>query len=205
MPVFNKSAVQFPEFTIYGWLFTLVILYSAILPASGQATSYLHSIALQTLAETKFKFPQYPSGQATVIVFLSDECPLSQNYTLTLQTLYNAYHSSGINFYAVFPGKYIDRKAVSDFTIKYTLTFPVLLDKRKKLVQQLGASVTPEVFLLDNQNELIYRGSIDNWASDLGKKRQEITRHYLKEAIIATLSGQALEIKTTKPVGCYIE
>jgi hypothetical protein len=42
--------------------------------------------------------------KAAIFVFLAPDCPLSQNYTLTLNNLAKDFEPKGIGFYGVFSG-----------------------------------------------------------------------------------------------------
>jgi len=144
------------------------------------------------------------SNKASVFVFLDPDCPLSQNYTLTLQRLNDKYAPSGMAVYAVFPGD-MRHAAVDSFRTAYRLTIPVFYDPGQEFVHRYKVTVTPEVLLMDAESRVIYRGAIDNWAIDLGKKRSRITENYLDDAMAAVAVGQPVPLERTEPVGCYIE
>lgn len=63
------------------------------------------------------------------------------------------------------------------------------------LAKYLKATTTPEVFVLNNKGEVVYSGAIDNWAIDLGEKRQVITEFYLKDALNALLQNKKIAVK----------
>jgi peroxiredoxin len=139
--------------------------------------------------------------QGAVFVFLSPDCPLSQNYATTLNALRSQFQSSGIEFYAVFAGKAL----LDDFIAAYKITFPVLMDSDFRLAAFFGATKTPEVFVLNPQGNFIYKGAIDNRAPELGRQRTVITEHYLLDALNSILQHQNLRVKETPSVGCFIE
>jgi hypothetical protein len=68
----------------------------------------------------------------------------------------------------------------------------------------LKGEVTPEVFLLDAQGQLLYHGAIDNWLAGIGQKRQKPNEHYLLDAINQSLLGQAVSIPYVKAQGCIL-
>ena len=78
-------------------------------------------------------------------------------------------------------------------------------DTKSLMAKKLGATITPEVFLLGKTGVIRYSGRIDNWAFDLGKKRSVITEHNLIDAIEAVLQNKSVKIKKAKAVGCFIE
>ena len=77
----------------------------------------------------------------------------------------------------------------------------ILLSREKAVARTFGASVTPEVFLLDRRGIIRYRGAID----DRPNEPQAVTTHYLKDAIVQILAGEAIATSSTEPIGSPIE
>ena len=142
--------------------------------------------------------------QAKVYIFLGTECPFSQNYTSTLNSLYEKYKASGVEFIGVFPNPDDTRRKVKIFTAKYKIAFKTKRDRRLKLTNMVKAHITPEVFLIDVKLKVLYSGKIDNWAEDLGIKRTVITEHYLEDALSAFINGRSIKMPKTQAVGCFI-
>jgi peroxiredoxin len=145
------------------------------------------------------------SSESTVLIFLSPECPLCQNYTTTLEALMDKFRGDGVSFYGVLSGDYYTVSEMKGFLIKYDLDLPVILDPKFQLAKKWDATITPEVVLLDKNGENLYQGAIDNWAISLGQKRFKITERYLQDALIARKTGDVIDPKKTNPVGCFIE
>ena len=139
----------------------------------------------------------------TLFVFLSPECPLCQNYSGILNKFYKQY-TDDVQMYGIIPGKAYSNKTIKDFKQQYNILFPLLIDNDKKLVAYLKAAVTPQVILLDNKNQLVYKGAIDNWLQALGKQRVHATEYFLQNALQQSLSNKAVLVKRTKAVGCRI-
>lgn len=84
---------------------------------------------------------------------------------------------------------------------KLRLPFPYLHDEKQELIQQLGATRTPEVFLFNRQRELVYRGAIDdNWENE-----NAVMLAYLDDAIEYCLDGLEVDYPEIEPVGCSIK
>ena len=141
---------------------------------------------------------------ATVFVFLLPDCPASQSYTLTLNTLSKKYQSKQVQFLGIVPGTYATAAEVKAFVKTYKVSFPVLADTAYKLVRCLGATIVPEAFVVDRKGVTQYAGRIDNWLVSAGKKRN-ITTHELDDAITAVINKKPVKVKKTKAIGCYIE
>jgi hypothetical protein len=154
-------------------------------------------------ARPSSRLPIAAAGQLRLFVFLSPECPLSQNYTSVLNKLQAAYPGE-LQMVGIIPGKTYRRTKVDSFIKKNKIAYPVFIDPSLDLSHYLKASVTPEAILLDTENQLVYKGAIDNWYKSLGKPGARATEHYLREAIEKTLVHQRPMIKRTTAVGCLI-
>ncbi|MFI5218396.1 MAG: redoxin domain-containing protein [Bacteroidia bacterium] len=165
----------------------------------------IFSITLQTVNDSAFSLSGIKNNKATVFVFLAVDCPLSQNYTLTLNNLYHDFKNDSIVFYGIIPGNTVTKKDVDDFVSKYKITFEMLRDDDLNLTHYLHATKTPEVFVVNKNGETVYKGAIDNWAIDIGKHRQYISEHYLSDVLTCIVNGTTIKIKETKAVGCVIE
>jgi thiol-disulfide isomerase/thioredoxin len=181
------------------------ILFLFTFLVAGCTTSpRVDEIVLADLNNTEARIE--PNQQAvSVIYFLSPECPLCINYTLTMRELEDEFASDSIKFYGVFSKEWFSPEEVKNFVLKYDLGFTTLFDDSNRLARALHATVTPEVVVLNRKGELLYSGKIDNWVNDLGKKKLEVSEHYLRDALQAWRNGTSFEPKRTEPIGCLIE
>jgi hypothetical protein len=81
---------------------------------------------------------------------------------------------------------------------------PAAIDARRKIAGQARATVTPEAVIVDSRGEIRYRGRIDNFYADLGKPRQQVTAHDLRDALDAVLAGRSVPNPETRALGCAI-
>ncbi len=144
-------------------------------------------------------------SKTIVLIFLAPECPLSENYASVLSKLNIEYKLNGVNFFGVISGKLYSPEESDQFHQKFKFNFPILMDTSYYFANKYKGSVTPEVIFIGNDESILYRGAIDNWAIELTKLRTSITEFYLKNAIENYLSNKKIEIVETKPIGCYIE
>ena len=165
----------------------------------------LNKITLHTMENTAFTFNEVEKHTVSVITFFSPDCPLSENYTKNLNDLQTEYANQDVLFISVVPGKFYSNQAIDSFRVLYRLQGMLLIDRDKILTDYLGATITPETFVLDSTAAVRYSGAIDNWAVDLGQKREVITKFYLHDAIEATLHDNAVVVTHADAVGCYIE
>ncbi len=82
----------------------------------------------------------------------------------------------------------------------HCLNFPMIKDEA--LAHELGATRSPEVFLLSG-SQVIYRGRIDD-QYEPGIHKAEPTRRDLAIAIEEALAGKPVTVAQTNPVGCYL-
>ncbi|MEO5858409.1 MAG: redoxin family protein [Pyrinomonadaceae bacterium] len=147
----------------------------------------------QTLESLKGK-------NGTVVVWLSAECPVVAGYKNRINEIAAAYKDKGIAFIGINSNATEDLNWVKSNMAEYGYKFPVLIDKGNVLADKWEASVTPEVYFLDNKNVLKYHGAVDNDRS--GKNVQE---YFLKTAFDSSLSGKAIEKTKTAAFGCSIK
>ena len=138
-----------------------------------------------------------------VVVFLNPECPIAQKYTRTLNALSDSFSQSTC-FVGVVPGKLFDDKSIAGFKKEFAFNLPVIKDEQYAITRLLGATVYPEVVLLNQRSEKLYSGKIDNWYESLGNYRPAPTEFYLSRAINSYLQNGSVQVSSTKPVGCYI-
>jgi len=138
-----------------------------------------------------------------LFVFLSPECPLCKNYSPVLNELQRQYDKT-VQFVGIIPGKTYNAATVNAFAHKYKIAFPLLIDPAKKLTDYLHGTTTPEVILLNNQYELVYKGAIDNRVTQLGAQRWKATENYLSDAVSQYLQHTVIAVKRKKAIGCLI-
>ena len=141
---------------------------------------------------------------AKVLIMLAPDCPLCKNYTKDIKEMQVKY-SQEITFYGIVPGSYYSAYEVDSFLNSYDLPLNIIFDADLSLCKELNATITPEVFFIDENNTIRYQGLFDNWLGELGRRRRSITQHYLRNALDAYLEGTDIKIKKTKAIGCFIE
>ena len=135
----------------------------------------------------------------TILIWLSAQCPVVKMYDTRINALAAEYGAKGISFIGINSNvteglDWVKSHAEANYK------FPMLIDKDNKLADRLGATVTPEVYLLDTSNKLIYHGAIDNDRS--GRNIQE---KYLVTALEASLGGKSIERTKANAFGCTIK
>lgn len=158
-----------------------------------------------TLKDQQVSLESAISGKVAVFLMLSPECPLCQSYSLTIRKLYEAFAQKGVIMIGIIPGRDYSNLEIAEYVKKYKLPIPVYKDPDMLMVKYFKATITPEVFVVNERKQVVYSGRIDNWAYELGKKRKVITEHNLRDALDQVLHQQPVKVRYTKAVGCYIE
>ena len=143
------------------------------------------------------------NGKAVVLLFVRNDCPISNRYAPEMQRLYSRYRDVGIAFWLVYADSDTTPEDIKSHLRDFHLELPALRDPELRLVKLAGAKVTPEAAVFLKSGREIYRGRIDDRFADLGKERPEATAHDLEAAIQSVVSGQPVE-RRTLAVGCYI-
>lgn len=180
----------------YLYLFFLIF----VIGCSNRNSWEISTIDLKKIKETELK-----KNKLNAFVFLAPGCPLSEASILELNKLDSKYRLENYRTYIVISGKLFSQKEISDFVDAFKISFPVLLDTSAFLMQKYNATITPEYFLLDNNLNVLYSGSIDNRAIDNDLIRQEAKNNFADKAIEEYLHDKNISIPKTKAVGCYIE
>ena len=139
---------------------------------------------------------------ATVLVFVATACPVSNRYAPEIRRIHDDYASRGVRMYLVYPDKE-DTAAIRDHLKEHAFGAPALRDPAHVLVKRANVSVTPEAAVFRGGTE-VYHGRIDDRQVDLGVARAEASRHDLRDAIEAALSGKKPDETSAPAIGCSI-
>ena len=150
-------------------------------------------LALADLSETRF----------LVVAFMGTQCPIGNAYIPSLNSLGKQYANRGVRVIGINPNLSDDIPAIGTHIRKFKIAFPVLVDSDQRVADLFGARRTPEVFVLDSQRNIRYRGRIDDRFGYVFK-REKSRRRELKMALDELLAGQTVSVTETEPVGCLI-
>jgi peroxiredoxin len=138
--------------------------------------------------------------KGTVLIFVSTQCPVSNAYNERMEKLAQDYKARGVSVVGINSNSSESAEDIKNHASQNKLTFTILKDNGNKVADQLGATNTPEVFFLDANNKLVYRGRIDN-----SRNTQGVSSNDLRDAIDATLSGKPVANNFVRAFGCSIK
>jgi peroxiredoxin len=143
-------------------------------------------------------FGKHP-GKATVLYFVSTECPCSRSYEQRLKSLATEFAPRGARFVALFPNRDETPSEIRSYATAWKIPFPAAQDKGGAWAKRLGAKVTPEAFVLDAEGRLRYQGRIDD-SRDPAKAES----HELRDALSEVVAGRLPTHASGPLIGCAI-
>ena len=150
--------------------------------------------------------PLNPAGRkATVIIFTLPDCPIANAFAPEINRLVTDYSAKGVSFYVAHVDRDLTATDARKHATDYAFRCPVLLDKQHALVNALGATRTPQAFLLGSDGQPRYQSRINNLFADYGTRRQVVTQHDLRNALDAVLAGKPVPQSVTEVIGCHIQ
>ena len=142
--------------------------------------------------------------KATVLLFVSTDCPISNRYAPDIRKLHETFAKQGVAFWLVYPNPADAVADIRDHLKSFSYPGTALRDPKHDLVKRAGATITPEAVVYDGRGNLTYRGRIDDRYAAVGVSRATAARHDLQDAIAATIAGTPIKDRFTQAVGCYI-
>jgi len=141
-----------------------------------------------------------------LVMFSCNTCPfVIKNQPITKKTIeYAEAHHIGmviINSNEAQRGDADSYEAMQQYAKAQGYTVPYLIDENSKLADLFGASHTPEVFLFNNKNKLVYRGAMNDNPGDPGSYKVM----YIQNAMNAMVAGKEIDPNSTKSIGCGIK
>ena len=135
----------------------------------------------------------------TLIIFLSAQCPVVEQYDSRINELATAYKQKGINFVGLYSNVTECLNWVKHHSRK-TYKFKTLVDVGNVIADRFGAQYTPEVYYFNGDDILDYHGAIDN-----DRSGRNADKPFLKTAFDSKLAGKEIEQKETRAFGCSIK
>lgn len=169
-------------------------------PAAPAIGATIEDFTLPDTSGTERSLKTLAGKKATVLLFIAVQCPVSNAYNESMEKLAQDYKAKGIAVIGINSNVKEDVDAVKSHAAENKLSFAILKDAGNKIADKLGASVTPEAYLLDASNKLIYHGRIDN-----SRNPDQIETSDLRNALDASLAGKAIEKTEAKAFGCTIK
>lgn len=151
-----------------------------------------------------YRLYELENQKAIAVVFVSFECPVSNSYMAPLSEIVDEFGKFGVTVWGLTTNEDDTPAEIAKSAKRFDLKFPVFKDERLKAADALGAHTTPEVFVLDSNFVLKYRGRIDNMYTDRLKKHGQVTEHNLRQTLAELVTGRPVSVSATQAIGCTI-
>jgi peroxiredoxin len=193
-------------------LFLASVLIVAFAAVSGSGRNTIDLPAPPAIGATidDFKLPDTDGAEhslkglagknGAVLIFISVQCPVSNAYNERMEKLAQDYKAKGVNVIGINANNTEPAAAVKSHAGEKHLTFTILKDDGNKIADRLGATRTPEAYVIDAGGKLVYHGRIDN-----SQNTANITSNDLRDALDQMISGKQVSKTGGAAFGCSIK
>jgi peroxiredoxin len=149
----------------------------------------------------------FEGAPALVVAFICNHCPFVKHVRAGFGELAKEYQERGVgvvgissNDFEAHPDDSPEAMAKEIRSAGYT--FPYLVDESQAVAREYRAACTPDFFVFDKAQELVYRGQMDE--SRPGND-VPVTGEDLRRALDALLEGRPVPAEQRPSLGCNIK
>ena len=197
------------HFALPLFLASIIIIAFAAVAGSGSTSDLPAPPAIGTMIDD-FKLPDTDGAEhslkslagknGAVLIFIATKCPVSNAYNDRMEKLAQDYKAKGINVIGINSNNTEPASEVKSHAGEKHLTFTILKDDGNKIADRLGATRTPEAYVIDASGKLVYHGRIDN-----AQNTANITSSDLRDALDEMLGGKPITKTGGAAFGCNIK
>ena len=142
----------------------------------------------------------------TIIMFICNHCPFVIHVLDEIISISEEYFEN-ISFIAISSNDIVNYpedspELMKKLAIDKKFKFPYLYDENQEVAKNYDAACTPDFFLYNKNQKLIYRGQLDD--SRPGNNIP-ITGNDLRKAIVSLIDGKEIEKNQKPSIGCNIK
>ena len=181
----------------------MALTYSSMLSLGSKIPEF----SLQNVTDSNtFNSTDLSNNKPSIIMLICNHCPYVIHYHEELKKM-NSDFGDKIDFVAISSNDIINYpqdgpEQMKELFLKLGLSFPYLFDETQDIAKALKAECTPEFYLYDNNDKLVYRGRMDN--SSPGNDI-EISGSDLREACSNLLNGSTISLDQHPSMGYNIK
>ena len=147
------------------------------------------------------------SEKGTVVMFLCNHCPYVIHVNEEIVNISTEYQAKGIAFVGISSNDVVNYPQDGPDEMKRHAeetgyNFPYLYDKSQEVAKAYDAACTPDFYIFDGQQKLVYRGRLDD---SRPKNTNPLTGKDLRDALNAMLAGEKVSEKQYPSGGCNIK
>ena len=152
-------------------------------------------------------FNDVRGNHGTVVMFICNHCPFVLHVIEEIIRIANDYRVQGIGFVAIssndaiaYPEDAPDK--MTEFAFNNKFSFPYLYDETQEIAKSYDAACTPDFYLFNAQNKLVYRGQLDD---SRPKNGIPTNGNDLRGAIDSILYNRSVNPLQKPSIGCNIK
>lgn len=155
----------------------------------------------------KISLKKFEGKKALLVIFMCRHCPFVQHVKEEISRVGKDYKDKDIGIVAISANdieNYPDDRpeSLKEMTQELGFTFPFCYDETQETAKAYTAACTPDFFLFDKDQKLIYRGQLDD---SRPSNSIPVTGKDLRAAIDAVLSNQPVHQNQKPSIGCNIK
>lgn len=162
---------------------------------------------LDTVSGSILAYEDIKRENGTVVIFTCNHCPYVIHVNSQIIAIAKDYIPQGIGFVAIssndvvnYPEDAPDKMSIVAKVLQYP--FAYLYDPSQEVAKAYDAACTPDFYVFDSNDELVYRGRIDD---SRPKNDKPLTGKDLRLAIDLMLRGETPLTKQYPSAGCNIK
>jgi len=149
----------------------------------------------------------FKGSTVVLVVFICNHCPYVVQIRAALAQVARDYTPRGVGIVGINSNDVKNYPADSPARMKEEVktagyVFPYLYDESQAVAKSYRAACTPDIFLFDKDQKLVYRGQFDASRPNNGLP---VTGADLRAALDAALAGKPVSEKQTASIGCNIK
>ena len=160
-----------------------------------------------SISGNQYSYQDIKGEKGTLVIFSCNHCPFVIHVNHELVKIANQYMPKGIGVVAIssndvnnYPDDSPEKMSIVAKVLKYP--FPYLYDESQSVAKSYDAACTPDFYIFDHQDQLVYRGRMDG--SRPGNEIP-VTGADLRFALDATLFKMATIEPQLPSAGCNIK
>jgi peroxiredoxin len=162
---------------------------------------------IDTNSNDTFTFADVKGEKGTLIFFICNHCPFVHHVTEEIIRIANDYRVQGLGMAAISSNDALQYpqdgpEKMTEFAFQHKFEFPYLYDETQEVAKAFKAVCTPDFFLFNNRNQLVYRGQLDDSRPGNGIP---VSGSDLRGAIDSVLYNRIVNPTQKPSMGCNIK
>lgn len=182
----------------------MALTASTMLALSTQAPDFQLP---DVVSDETISLSTFAGKKALLVMFICRHCPFVKHVKDELAQLGKDYVNRDVGIVGISSNdvsNYPDDapESLKAMAVELGLPFPICYDESQETAKAYTAACTPDFFLFDTNQQLVYRGQMDDSRPSNGKP---VTGEDLRAAMDAVLAGKPVNPEQKPSIGCNIK